>query len=75
MNAARRKSITAIATQLEHILEELEALATEERESFDNLPEGLQSTTQGEASEVAAGLLSDATEFVREAIGSLEEVL
>jgi hypothetical protein len=41
MNKARRKRLDALSTQLTALQDELEAIASEEREAVDSLPESL----------------------------------
>ncbi len=66
MNAARRKIIDQIIALLEEIKPKLEdaksmteTLADEEREAYDNMPEGLQRSEKGEASDNAATQLEE----------------
>ena len=54
MNKERRQKISKIIERLEDIAAELEALADEERDAFDNLPEAIQYSERGEAMEAAA---------------------
>ena len=51
MNAKRRKRLEQIISQLENLQQEVQEMAEQERESFDNLPEGLQASERGEAME------------------------
>lgn len=59
MNKARRKKLGEIIDQLEYLREDLDAVASEEREAFDNLPESLQESDRGCAMEEAADELDD----------------
>lgn len=47
MNKIRRDQLSEIAGKLEVIKDELEELKEEERECFENLPEGLQESERG----------------------------
>lgn len=74
MNKARRRDIARIAARLSDLGNELfelktdlESIRDEEQESFDNLPEGLQASEQGQNSEAAVSALETA-------IGSLEDI-
>lgn len=42
MNSERRKRLAKICEQLEEIQVEIQAIADEEQECYDNLPESLQ---------------------------------
>lgn len=75
MNNERRKRIgvihdrlTAAVEKWEDLKSEVEELAGEEREAFDNLSEGLQQSDQGQRSEAAADALD-------EAVSSLESII
>ena len=59
MNKARRKKLGEIIDQLEYLREGLDAVASEEREAYDNLPESLQESERGTAMEEAADELDD----------------
>ena len=59
MNKARRKKLGEIIDQLEYLREDLDAVASEEREAYDNLPESLQEGDKGCAMEEAADELDD----------------
>jgi hypothetical protein len=59
MNKARRKHLSEIADELESLCYDLEAVASEEREAYDNLPESLQESDKGSAMEEAADELED----------------
>lgn len=80
MNQAQRKQVAAWATKvsdaramLEEFVAELEQMAADEREKFDNMPEGLQQAERGQAIEAAADALDSMLEKVVDAISSLEE--
>ena len=59
MNKARRKKLGEIIDQLEYLREDLDAVASEEREAYDNLPESLQESDRGCAMEEAADELDE----------------
>lgn len=73
MNNDRRKRIGAVLGELQVQLEALQGLAEEEREAYDNMPEGLQQSERGEASSAAADALGSAVSDLESAIASLEE--
>lgn len=74
MNNDRRKRIETILLKLQEIQPELESLATEEREAYDNMPESLQDGEKGEAANAAADALEAAQAGVDEAVESLETI-
>lgn len=59
MNKARRKKLGEIIDQLEYLREDLDAVASEERDAYDNLPESLKESDRGSAMEEAADELDD----------------
>lgn len=59
MNKSRRKELSRIAEELENLRDALDAVASEEREAYDNLPESLQDSDRGCAMEEAADELED----------------
>lgn len=59
MNKERRKKLGEIIDQLEYLREDLDAVASEEREAYDNLPESLQESDRGCAMEEAADELDE----------------
>lgn len=59
MNKARRKELSRIAEELENLRDALDAVASEERDAYDNLPESLQESERGTAMEEAADELDD----------------
>lgn len=73
MNRERRKAIAALQVRLADleseanaIAEEIGTLQEEEQESFDNLPEGLQQSERGQATEAAAEALDEAKSAAEE---------
>ena len=70
MNKDRRKRIDKLLAKLDMIRsdfdddarDELEALGTEERDAFDNMPEGVQRSERGETASEAADELDAALE-------------
>lgn len=73
MNNDRRKRIEAVCSILEDARAELEALAEEEQEAHDNLPESIQSGEKGEAMDEAVSKLEDAASAVEDITMSLGE--
>lgn len=80
MNAARRKIITDLAggvdtAPLSNLLTNVEAVLEEEQDAYDNMPEGLQQSERGQASEAALEALEEAQGNVQEALDLLEEAI
>lgn len=67
MNNTRRKEIRKALEAIEEIYTNLETIAEEERECFENLPEGIQDSERGQLLEAYA----DAIEYAN---GDLESV-
>lgn len=76
MNNKRRKKIneiiTSTLTNIDFVFlqNKIEKILDEEQETFDNLPESLQYTTNGEKSEEAIYLLEEALEYIEEYLNS-----
>lgn len=66
MNNVRRKEIKLVINEIAGLMERLRTIKDDEQDCLDNMPENLQSSTRGEASEEAIdniesaiGLLAD----------------
>ena len=68
MNAEQRKKIETIVEKVNALKSEVETLREEEQTKYDNLPEGLQQGTQGEA-------MTNAIEYLEMAESSLDEAV
>lgn len=66
MNKARRKELRRIVEELSTLREDLDAVASEEREAYDNLPESLQESDRGCTMEEAADELDDICSEIEE---------
>lgn len=75
MNKQRRKKISEIIEKLEDIVVELEELASEERDAYDNLPESIQYSERGEAMDAAADELGEVSGEVTDLSERLEEII
>lgn len=75
MNKERRLRLCEIVERLNLIESELEAIAEEERDSFDNLPDGLQCSDRGLVMEAAADELDEVSGEVSELASRLEELI
>lgn len=67
MNAARRKEISTAIDMLQQALGIVENAASEERDCFDNLPEGLQDSERGQR-------MSEIADVLEEAASSLSDI-
>ena len=82
MNAARRKAIKSVISQieaiqfeLENILEAIDTIRDEEQECFDNIPENMQESERYEKAETAVENLDDAYDSFGELCDSLEDII
>jgi len=75
MNAERRKQITAIKDQLDDLMADIESAQTEEQDAFDAMPESLQASERGEASQSAIDALSNAASYLSDAAGELDNAI
>jgi len=66
VNRARRERLDKALAAIAVAAEEVDALANEEREAFDNLPEGLQQAERGQEMETMADELDTLADSVRE---------
>ena len=73
MNKVRRNKINQLIEKLTDNKKELEIIASEEEESFDNMTEGLQATMRGMNMENAIDNLNTAIECIEEAIDYMME--
>lgn len=84
MNAARRKEISKVVSDLEElasklgeIKEELERIRDEEQEYYDNMPESFQNGDKGATAQSAIdaleGAINDLPEDFQDVISNLEE--
>ena len=73
MNKVRRNKINQLIEKLADNKKELEIIASEEEESFDNMTEGLQATMRGMNMEGAIDNLNTAIECIEEAIDYMRE--
>lgn len=75
MNNDRRKLIRGIVDRLSAIKEDIDSVLYDEQEAFDNMPEGLQQSARGEASQNALEWLESSSCQVDEAIGELTDAM
>lgn len=74
MNKERRLKIKKNIDSLETVKSNLENILGEEEFYFDNMPENLQGSMRGEASEEAISLLGEAIEAIDNCIDNLNEI-
>lgn len=70
MNNERRKEIAKAIHSIESVIQDI---LSDEEEAYDNMPESLQGSERGIASEEAQDSLSAAIEALEEAVMCLEE--
>lgn len=75
MNKEQRKRLEAVNEKLDDAFSELEEIAGEEREKYDNMPEGLQNSEKGERLNEIADYLDDAMTQIEEAKQNIEEAV
>ncbi|KIP99276.1 hypothetical protein RU07_21835 [Agrobacterium tumefaciens] len=75
MNNARRKTIESLLNQISSLKEEIEAVTSNEQDAFDSMPESLQQSDRGQASESAIGSLENASNQLDDVMGELSEAM
>jgi len=73
MNTTRRESIRGITDKLHELLDEISGVLEEETEAHDNMPDSIQESERGEASQNAIDNLQSAYDSGEELINFLEE--
>lgn len=73
MNAARRKELSKAIDLIEQAKEIISAVAEEEREAYDNLPEGLQESEMEEK----MNEIADDLEYIdlEEVVDTIQEII
>ena len=72
MNNQRRAALTKILGEIEEMKSKLETIRDEEREVFDAMPESLQLSDRGQASDNALNEMDSAISALEDAIGAIE---
>ena len=82
MNDTRRRRINELKTQvnfcnstLKEVNKKLSSILNEEQDTFDNIPEGLQSSYRGMCSEDAIDNMEEASEKLDEVIELLNDIV
>lgn len=73
MNKQRRNRIEYVKAKLGKLKYEIEILQEEEDEEYNNLPENIQDSDQGQSMYEIANNLQDAADFIDEAIDYLDQ--
>jgi hypothetical protein len=74
MKASQLKALSVIASSVEQVKSDLETIANEAREEFDNKGEKAQESEKGQALDAAATALESAVQSMDEALQYIEEV-
>jgi hypothetical protein len=75
MNAKRRKLIETIIDILEQQRDEIDYVASDEQEAFDNMPEGLQYSERGDTMQENIDDLESASSDLDDIISNLNDIL
>ena len=75
MNKTRRKQLSGIVNNLRDLMDELESVKNEELEAFDNMPEGLQYSEQGDVMVKNIDSMDDAVSSLSDVIDALTEII
>lgn len=82
MNKQRREKIRQLKTQIDLIRtdlkkasNELSSILSEEQDTFDNMPEGLQSSYRGMCSEDSIDSMEEASDKLNEVIELLSDIV
>lgn len=75
MNKKRKSEIEDIIGNLQNEFERLSAVAEEERDAYENLPEGLQCSERGELMSENADNLEECSNNLSDAITLLIDIL
>ena len=75
MNNARRKRIEKIIKSMEIVKEWTDDVLAEEEDSFENMPEGLQSSERGVKSEECIDQLNEVSDCIDDIIDILNDVI
>ena len=74
MNKQRRVEIESIKRDIDIIKGNLQKVLYEEQESFDNMPEGLQSSERGINSENSIDIMEETLDILDDAINNLNSI-
>lgn len=71
---AMRGDVSHALELLRQTLEQVEELEAEQREAFENMPEGLQQSDRGQASEARADALQELFDTFESAIDEIDSI-
>ena len=74
MNKQRRNAIKNVISDMTQVIGLLNDILSDEEESFENMPEGLQQSENGIASEEAQEVLNDAISALEDVVECLSEI-
>ena len=74
MNKQRRTEIESVQRDIGIVKKNLQKILDEEQETFDNMPEGLQSSERGMNSENAIDIMEETMEILDNAINNLGDI-
>jgi len=75
MNKERRKAIETALDALDAIMADIDTIASEEREYYDNMPENMQQGDKGQQASDAADALEQARDDVETAKDNLLQAI
>lgn len=73
MNAERRKRVAALQEHIGDLRQEAEEIRDAEQDAFDSMPESLQETTNGQASQQAIDALESVIDDLDNAFAGLRD--
>lgn len=73
MNKQRRQSLYDVVSSLSEAMDRLSEIRDEEQEAFDNMPEGLQCSSRGEAMQEAIDIMDEWSFDIEEIKDRIEE--
>jgi Arc/MetJ-type ribon-helix-helix transcriptional regulator len=74
MNAERRAKLSKVSEAIRNLITELEDVRDAEQQAYDNMPEGLQQSERGQASEQAVTDIESAISNAESAADDLENL-
>lgn len=75
MNKNRRNRIVEIIDQINDVKNDIDDIISEERDAYDNLPDGLQTGVKGDKIESAVAAMESSNESLDKAIVKLNEAM
>lgn len=75
MNKTRRKWIESLVEKLYEIQSDVDSIADEENEAYENLPEGIQDSDRGNTMYENVDDLQDISNGIEDTIDRLNEIL